>query len=154
MIYFFPRLYRTAGYGCDEMRFVKIDTRQNLMVARFHGEGCGYKWQRVKKLWRFIWVIKGDSFFDNECMFQPTNPRRRIRRFFWSIWLFITLRRVCEECSGTTLVTISRAHQPHHERSCGLCSERGWMVHSKHYILFWWIYNKLPFRRNHGKEKS
>jgi len=70
-----------------------------------------------------------------------------VKHFLWKIWLWFTLRRVCPECNGYGLVDLSRAHQPAHERSCGLCNGEGWLAREKYYALFWWIYCKLPHKK-------
>jgi len=143
MLYFFPKLYRTSGCGCHNMRFIKIDNRKNLMATKFLDNACGHKWQRVKNLWKFIWVTKGESFFDSEAMFSPYGHSFwwDAKRFFWKIWLWLTLRMVCTECNGTTEKW--KHNQP---GPCGLCDLHGWIVRSNHHRLFWLIYNKLPFK--------
>jgi hypothetical protein len=76
MVYFFPKLYRTLGVSKD-MLFIRLKNQnlfnssdKNLMVERFYGPGSGYRWQQIKRLWKFIWVTKGESFFYNEAMFE------------------------------------------------------------------------------------
>jgi len=62
MIYFLPKLYGTAGSGCESFRFVK--------VKKFYNDSLTSAWQRVTKIGFGFYVAKGKMFLDWNQMFH------------------------------------------------------------------------------------